>query len=458
MFSNASNLGILVTIMAKNSSIFICQSCGAQFSSWMGKCSSCGEWNTITEELKIQDSKNQKSNAGRSLPLTSLLSVSQKPVDRIKTGIQDFDNLLGGGIVKGSLVLLSGEPGIGKSTILMQIAQQILTQNTEFKIVYVSGEESPEQLSIRSRRLFGEKTSDRLFVGSETNIDNISYTIAQEKPTVVIIDSIQTVYSENMTSFPGSVTQVRYATNVLMSIAKKQNIPIILVGQVTKEGVVAGPKVLEHMVDVVLQFEGSQSESYRILRPLKNRFGNTEDISFFEMQEKGLFGVGNPSALFLETHEQSVPGSVKTVFVEGNRSLLVEVQALVSPNYAPPLRRVAMGIDYNRLLLLVAVIEKRLRINLQSKDVHVKISGGMKISDPAIDLAVCLAIISAYYDEVINSKVVAFGEVGLLGELRKVKYLEKRKQEATKQGFDQVLASDRFQNLKSVLSYLKFKL
>lgn len=436
--------------MAKSDTDFICQNCGAKYSSWMGRCANCNQWNTLTEELK-EEGKSTERIVGSTIKLFLLSKITKEKLTRLATGFSEFDSILGGGIVKGSLNLLAGEPGVGKSTLLLQLVQNLLQQSQNIKILYLSGEESPEQIKIRAERIEGEPKilteGSGLLVASETIIEKIIYTIEREKPSLLIIDSIQTVYSEKLSSYPGSISQVRFSANEIMRVIKRLRIPTFITGQVTKEGIVAGPKVLEHLVDVVLQLEGGESQDFRLLRSLKNRFGNTDEIGIFQMGEKGLSEVKNPSAVFLDEHKTNIPGSVKTVFLEGKRCLLVEIQALVVFNYFPPLRRTASGIDYNRLLLLVAVLERRLGLKLQNKDIYIKVSGGLKLDDPAIDLAVCMAIISAYQDTVISNDVVVVGEIGLLGEIRQVRELERRQKEAYKQGFTKFYGPKDYKNL-----------
>jgi len=444
--------------MSKIKSLYICQNCGAQSASWMGKCNGCNGWNTLVEE--VYEEKGSLSKKKRVVKFTTLSSISEKKTQRIKTGLSEIDLLLGGGIVQGSLNLLSGEPGVGKSTLLLQLAYNLAKQNSEGKILYISGEESPQQIKLRAQRLNKNddfaKGWDSLLIGDETNIENIIYSIQKEKPFFLIIDSIQTVYSEKLSSYPGSVSQVRQCANAVLRVVKRLNIPTFIVGQVTKEGVVAGPKLLEHLVDVVLQFEGSEDQDYRLLRALKNRFGSTDEVIILKMSSSGLEEITNPSAIFLDDHKSGISGSVKTAFLDGNRALLVEIQALVVPNYFPPLRRTASGIDYNRLLLLIAVLERRLGVKLQNKDVYIKVSGGLKLQDPAVDLAICVAILSAYKNKVLDNRVVVVGEIGLLGELRKVRQVGKRKKEAGKQGFDMFISSNEFRNLKEVQGKLGF--
>lgn len=435
--------------MSKVKTSYVCQNCGAEYTSWMGRCGNCQSWNSIIELTK--ETPSSLENVSEGIKLESFFSMAQDKKERWKTGFTDLDLILGGGMVKGSLVLLSGEPGMGKSTLLLQVVKNLVSFNPDFKVLYISGEESVPQIQLRSFRLGLQKEiktdNENLLVGAESNVDKIIYSIRQKKPSVLIIDSIQTIYSEHLNSYPGSVSQVRYCANEIMRIIKKEAISTFLVGQVTKEGIIAGPKVLEHLVDVVLQIEGSDTQDLRLLRSLKNRFGSTEEIGILQMQEDGLKEVLNPSAIFLNDSVYQTPGSVKTVFLEGKRCLLVDIQALVVPNYFPPLHRTATGIDYKRLLLLVAVLEKHSGLKLQNKDLYVKVSGGLKLEDPATDLAVCLAILSAEKNRVINSKVVAIGEIGLLGEVRQVKQLKKRMNEAQKQGFDQVISVENAKNL-----------
>ena len=419
--------------MAKGkSSIYFCQNCGFESAKWMGQCPGCKEWNTFVEE--IVDRKTSTAGVKKALedakpmPLSAISSADE---ERISTSMKELDRVLGGGIVKGSLVLVGGDPGIGKSTLLLQVCKNLSNRN--LSILYVSGEESLQQIKIRAERI-GTFT-DTLELLCETNLDTIKEVIARRKPEVVIIDSIQTMYSENVGSAPGSVSQVREATGVFMQIAKGMGISIFIVGHVTKEGVVAGPRVLEHMVDTVLYFEGDRHESYRILRGVKNRFGSTNEIGVFEMRNIGLVEVENPSEFMLSGKPVGASGSVVACSMEGTRPILLEIQALIcNTNFGNP-RRTATGTDYNRVNLLMAVLEKRLGIRLSECDAYVNIAGGIRMNEPAIDLGIVLAIISSKLDKPIDDKTICFGEVGLSGEVRGVSMAEQRVLEAKKLGF-----------------------
>ncbi|MBP3610788.1 MAG: DNA repair protein RadA [Lachnospiraceae bacterium] len=418
--------------MAKAKSVFFCKECGYESAKWLGQCPGCRAWNSFTEEPVIQT--KQKSSilaaAGASKPLP-LNEVSSDKEERTLIGIKEFDRVLGGGIVKGSLVLVGGDPGIGKSTLLLQMCREISTRH---KVFYISGEESAQQIKMRADRL--GKFSGEVLLLSETNLDQIEQTLEQEKPEIVIIDSIQTMYREEVGAAPGSVSQVRESTASLMRLAKVKEISIFIVGHVTKEGTVAGPRMLEHMVDTVLYFEGDNSAAYRILRAVKNRFGSTNEIGVFEMSGTGLKEVANPSEYMLEGRPEEEPGSVITTVMEGTRPILVEVQALVcQTNFNMP-RRTAAGVDYNRVNLLMAVMEKRLGISMAGCDAYVNVAGGMRISEPGIDLAIVLALLSSYRNKAVDSRTIAFGEIGLTGEVRSVSMLSQRVKEAEKLGYE----------------------
>ncbi len=420
--------------MAKGkTTVFFCQSCGYESSKWMGQCPGCREWNTFVEETV--DKKAEKilsSDHGKTHKPVSLNSVVMEQEERIQTGMQEFDRVLGGGIVPGSLVLVGGDPGIGKSTLLLQICQ-ILSQMKR-STLYISGEESLQQIKIRADRI-GQFT-DSLHLLCETNLNTIRAMIEREKPQIVIIDSIQTMYSEDITSAPGSVSQVREATSAFMQIAKGVGITIFIVGHVTKEGVVAGPRVLEHMVDTVLYFEGDRHAAYRILRSVKNRFGSTNEIGVFEMGSNGLKQVLNPSEYMLSGKPEGASGSIVTCSLEGTRPILLEVQALVCrSNFGIP-RRTAAGADMNRLNLLMAVLEKRNGMPMGNCDAYVNIAGGIRMTEPALDLGIVLALVSSFKDISISEKTICFGEVGLSGEVRAVNMAQQRVQEAKKLGFE----------------------
>lgn len=422
--------------MAKaKKSVFFCQNCGHEESKWLGQCPACKEWNTFVEE-KITVSAGGKSGAARSeketdINIVPLMNVSTDEDERIQTQIQELDRVLGGGIVEGSLVLVGGDPGIGKSTLLLQVCQKLSSINK--KVLYISGEESLKQIKLRANRM-GE-FSGNLFLLCETNLEMIRTAIEKQKPDMVVIDSIQTMYSEEVTSAPGSVSQVRESTNVFMQLAKGMNIAVFIVGHVTKEGTVAGPRVLEHMVDTVLYFEGDRHASYRILRSVKNRFGSTNEIGVFEMRKEGLIEVENPSEFMLSGKPENASGSVVACAMEGTRPMLMEIQALVCrSNFGMP-RRTAAGIDYNRVNLLMAVLEKRVGLSLSNYDAYVNIAGGIRMNEPAIDLGVIMAVASSYKNKPVAEDMIVFGEVGLSGEVRAVTMPEQRVAEARKLGF-----------------------
>ncbi len=422
--------------MAKaKTSIFFCQQCGYESGKWMGQCPGCKEWNTFVEELvdkkSVSSSGKAKADKAEARPVP-ISQISFSAEDRIASGFAEFDRVLGGGIVQGSLVLIGGDPGIGKSTLLLQLCRNLSIEN--HAILYVSGEESLGQIKMRAERI--GKFSDSLELLSETNLDTVSNVISNRKPQLVIIDSIQTMYNENVASAPGSVSQVRESTSVLLQIAKGMNITIFIVGHVTREGTVAGPRVLEHMVDTVLYFEGDHNQSYRILRAVKNRFGSTNEIGVFEMRNEGLVEVENPSEYMLNGKPQDASGSVVACSMEGTRPILLEIQALVCHSFFNNPRRTANGTDYNRVNLLMAVLEKRLGMQLSDCDAYINIAGGIKMNEPAIDLGIVLAIISSKADLVIPDKTICFGEVGLSGEVRAVNMAEQRVLEARRLGFD----------------------
>lgn len=420
--------------MAKAKTVFFCKECGYEASKWMGQCPGCKQWGTFTEEPVVKKKMAGHTNLVNAVP--ELLSeVTASEDQRIFTGIEEFDRVLGGGIVIGSLVLVGGDPGIGKSTLLLQMCKEL--SDKEIKILYVSGEESLKQIKMRADRL-GEFKGELLLL-SETNLDSIEDTIRKLMPQIVIIDSIQTMYKEEIGAAPGSVSQVRETTGILMHLAKGLGVSIFIVGHVTKEGVVAGPRVLEHMVDTVLYFEGESKASYRILRAVKNRFGSTNEIGVFEMQDKGLVEVNNPSEFMLQGKPEGEPGSVVTASMEGTRPILVEVQALIcQTNFNMP-RRTAAGTDYNRVNLLMAVLEKRLGIQMSGMDAYINVAGGMKINEPSLDLAIVMAILSSYKNRSLDSKTLCFGEIGLTGEVRAVNMAQQRVIEASKMGYNVVI-------------------
>ena len=422
--------------MAKGrTTVFFCQSCGYESPKWMGQCPGCREWNTFVEETVEKKSAVRAPREKAAAGPVCLSSIDTKEEDRISTGMEELNRVLGGGIVRGSLVLVGGDPGIGKSTLLLQVCQKLAAEKHE--VLYISGEESLKQIKLRAARI--GSFSDRLRLFCETNLDLISETIRREKPEAVIIDSIQTMYNEDVSSAPGSISQVRESTAVLMQLAKGLGISIFIVGHVTKEGTVAGPRVLEHMVDTVLYFEGDRHASYRILRAVKNRFGSTNEIGVFEMRETGLAEVENPSEFMLNGRPEAASGSVVACSMEGTRPVLLEIQALVCRSALAMPRRTAAGMESNRVSLLLAVLEKRLNLHLSNSDVYVNIAGGIRISEPAVDLGVVLAVVSSCRDRAIDDKVLAVGEVGLSGEVRAVSQAAQRVQEAKKLGFTTVI-------------------
>ena len=418
--------------MAKGKkSIFFCQNCGHEETKWLGQCPMCKEWSTFVEE-NISVSKSSTVKLAKEAEVVALKNIETDSEERIHTQIQELDRVLGGGIVPGSLVLVGGDPGIGKSTLLLQVCQKLCENKKQ--VLYISGEESLKQIKLRANRM-GEFKED-LYLLCETNLEVIRNIIETRKPDMVVIDSIQTMYSEEVSSAPGSVSQVRESTNVFMQLAKGLGISIFIVGHVTKEGTVAGPRVLEHMVDTVLYFEGDRHASYRILRGVKNRFGSTNEIGVFEMRQNGLVEVENPSEFMLNGKPEHASGSVVACSIEGTRPILIEIQALVcSSNFGMP-RRTAAGTDYNRVNLLMAVLEKRLGLHLSNYDAYVNIAGGVKMNEPAIDLGIVMAIVSSYKNHPIDEKTIVFGEVGLSGEVRAVSMPEQRVAEAKKLGFE----------------------
>lgn len=419
--------------MAKSKSKFVCQSCGYVSIKWLGKCPGCQEWDTFVEELEAPKTahKNESKTISTSSKPQKLSDITFENEDRTKTNISELDRVLGGGIVKGSLVLVGGDPGIGKSTLLLQVADLIARQNK--KVLYVSGEESIKQTKLRADRL--KAGSDNLLIVAENNLDRILAHIDQVKPDLLVTDSIQTVYHPEVTSAPGSVSQVREATGILMRVAKGMGIATFIVGHVTKSGSIAGPKVLEHMVDTVLYFEGEKHNVYRILRAVKNRFGSTNEIGIFEMSNRGLIEVQNPSNLFLSNRPEEAPGSVVIAAMEGSRPVLIELQALVSQSSFGNPRRMANGVDYNRVIMLMAVLEKRVGMMISDQDGYVNVVGGMSLDEPAADLAIITAIASSFRNKSIDPETMIFGEVGLTGEIRSVSHAQNRLIESSKMGF-----------------------
>lgn len=431
---------------AKNTAVFFCQECGYESVKWMGQCPGCKTWNSFVEEkMSIRSKRNGVPvragavgpvrtgaiGSGRAGEASRLSEVVMDDGERIGTGMEELDRVLGGGIVPGSLTLVGGDPGIGKSTLLLQVCQKLVNKGQ--KVLYISGEESLKQIKIRAERI-GEFGDDLLLL-CETNLDIIEEAILHICPCMVVIDSIQTMYSEEISAAPGSVSQVREATGVFLQLAKGMNVSIFIVGHVTKEGTVAGPRVLEHMVDAVLYFEGDRHASYRILRGVKNRFGSTNEIGVFEMREEGLTEVKNPSEFMLEGRPEGASGSIVACSMEGTRPILIEIQALVcGSNFGIP-RRQATGTDFNRVNLLMAVLEKRAGLQLSGCDAYVNLAGGIKIMEPAIDLGIVMAVVSSFKNRAVDDKMIVFGEVGLSGEVRAVSMAEQRVLEAKKLGF-----------------------
>ncbi len=414
----------------KEKFIYVCQQCGQQYSKWMGKCQECGEWNSVVEERSVGSNKKKPTSISTSTHPQPISEIIAEDFPRVASDLSELDNVLGGGLVPGSAILLGGEPGVGKSTILLQAAHQFAKLG--HKILYVSGEESASQIALRSQRL--GVNSENLLVVCETTLEKIIGHIEKVTPHLLIIDSIQTIYSDALDSQPGSVGQLRECAYEMISLAKARNMATFLVGHVTKEGAIAGPKVLEHMVDVVLYFEGTSSQSFRLLRSIKNRFGSTNEIGVFEIASKGLKQVTNPSELFLSERPDTVPGSVIVASVEGTRPILVEVQALVSGSSLAMPRRTALGLDPNRVALLVAILEKRGGFRLFDQDVYVNIAGGLRVTETAIDLGVAAALISSYTGRAVPSGTVFFGEMGLGGEVRSVPKAGIRLKEAERIG------------------------
>ena len=436
--------------MAKIKTSYICSECGFESPKWYGKCPSCGEWNTLNEELNSQQTKNSFSNSFSTVnKVLALDDICGENDERIPTKIEEFDRVLGGGIVKGSLVLLSGDPGIGKSTILLQICQNLGSKGQ--KILYVSGEESANQIKLRAVRI--GVTTNNLFILSQTDLATIVECIKAEKPDIVIIDSIQTMVYEQVNSSAGSITQVRECTNVFMHTAKGLGIPIFIVGHVNKDGAIAGPKVLEHIVDTVLYFEGERNYSYRILRGVKNRFGSTNEIGVFEMTADGLKEVLNPSLMMISGRPKNTSGTCVACVMEGTRPILAEVQGLVCATGFGTPRRMSTGFDYNRMSMLLAVLEKRAGYFFNNMDAYVNVVGGLKLDEPAADLTVALALVSSLKDKAVDDKTIAFGEVGLAGEIRAVNNCEQRIAEAKRLGFERCIIP--FHNYKSITNSLK---
>jgi DNA repair protein RadA/Sms len=426
--------------MAKSKTQFVCQNCGASYPKWMGKCDNCGEWNTLIEQVvegsRGKSAVSKSSLSGSVLSVQNMSTISDtESVQRLKTGFKDLDDVLGGGVLLGGVILLAGQPGIGKSTLLLQLSAHIAKSTT---VLYASGEESASQVKLRATRL-GAETSERLDFASSTSADDIAATIRSGNYKLVIIDSIQTLALDEISSAPGTVSQITNSSNVIIRAAKQSGAAVILVGHVTKEGSIAGPKVLEHLVDVVLQFEGDRYGGFKVIRAAKNRFGSTNEAAIFEMEKEGLRLVENPSAALL-AERQNADGSVVLATIEGTRPLLVEIQALVNPTSFGYPKRTASGFDLNRLNLLIAVLERRTKLNLSDKDVYINVVGGIKLNDRAADLAICMAIASAAAERRMDDGIVVFGEVGLGGEVRSAISADRRIAEAKKLGFKKAIA------------------
>ena len=435
----------------KNKTSYICTNCGYESPRMYGKCPGCGEWNTMEEQLSsaLPTSSKTTSPALRRDVVISMRQIDTDDEIRYQTGLRELDRVLGGGLVKGSVVLLGGDPGIGKSTILMQICRNL---GNELKILYVSGEESKRQLKLRASRIGAD--CDKLYVLTETNVEQVCGQIRVEQPNLVIVDSIQTMNLQALTSAPGSVSQVRECTNLIMRTAKELDIPTFIVSHVNKDGAIAGPKVLEHIVDTVLYFEGDKQMSYRILRAIKNRFGSTNEIGVFEMRDRGLCEVENPSMMLLSGRPKNVSGTCVACAIEGSRPILSEVQGLATPTGFGNPRRMATGFDYNRLNLLLAVLEKRAGFFFSNMDIYINVVGGLRLDEPAADLAIAIALVSSLKDRVVPEGLAAFGEIGLSGEIRAVSQAEQRIRELARLGFTKCLVPDH--NLRSLPESDKF--
>lgn len=425
--------------MVKTRTSFVCQNCGTSYPKWTGKCDNCGEWNTLVEQAPVATGKSvvsRSATSGRELTPQTMNSIAvEEAQKRMSTGYGDLDMVLGGGILPGGVLLMAGQPGIGKSTLLLQVANEVGKQQS---VLYASGEESAGQVKLRAERL-GANTREQLHFVASTSADDIAATIRTGKYRLVIIDSIQTLSLDEITSAPGTVSQITNSSNVIIRAAKEAGAAVVLVGHVTKEGSIAGPKVLEHLVDVVLQFEGDRYGGFKVVRAVKNRYGSTNEAAIFEMYEQGLRLVENPSAALL-AERQNADGSVVMATLEGTRPLLVEIQALVNPTSFGYPKRTASGFDLNRLTLLIAVLERRTKLNLSDKDIYINVVGGLKLNDPAADLAICMAVASAAAGKRLDDALVVFGEVGLGGEIRSVHSIDRRVAEARKLGFTQAIA------------------
>lgn len=440
--------------MAKVKSKYVCQECGYETAGYLGKCPECGSWGSFVEEFETK-AQIAKTPAAEFLNNENPMLINEITLDesvRVSTNISEFDRVLGGGLVQGSLVLLAGDPGIGKSTLILQTGGELCKQNK--KVLYVSAEESASQLKLRADRL--GVNSDKLYIYPQTNLEQIRLQLKELKPDILVVDSIQSIYTNNIASSAGSVGQVRECCNYLMQIAKSENITVVVIGHVTKEGNIAGPKVLEHMVDAVIQFEGDKYKSYRLLRAVKNRFGTTSEVGMFDMHSSGLVEIKNPSEIFLNENHIATPGSVIIVTNEGTRPLLLEIQALVGVTPYPSPRRITNGVDTSRVLQILAVLEKRVGLNLSKQDVYVNVIGGVEISEPAADLGIAVAIATCLNDVTADMQTVLIGEIGLSGEIRPVSNLEKRIYEAQKLGFKRAIVpaannlSDKFDNIEII--------
>lgn len=438
--------------MAKSGIIYECSNCGSQHPKWAGQCQECGKWNTLVEEISSTKGARRQGLVSRKATLQKLSDVDSRQVARVVTGIAELDRVLGGGLVPGEIVLMVGEPGIGKSTLLTQLS--LRTPQT----IYVCGEESPSQVKLRVERLAHTNTSlgtgDTISMLADTDVDSITATLDSHNPSLVIVDSVQTLSTGDLPGQAGNVGQIKESTARLIAYAKRNNVPVVLVGHVTKDGEMAGPKVLEHMVDAVLDLSGDRYHDLRLLRTIKNRFGATDEVGVFRMAESGMEQVTNPSEVFLEEREEGASGSCVTVVMEGTRPVLVEVQALVVDSELPVPRRVATGIDVRRVQLLLGVLQKHARLNIGTKDVFVKVTGGLTIKEPAVDLAVALAVASSYSGKPLSKTSVAIGEVGLLGEVRSVSWYDKRVKEARKLGYTTIYSRDKYRKISELVKSL----
>lgn len=444
--------------MSRSNILYECSECGAQQSKWSGRCNECGKWNSLVEGISTRNVHKSQMNANvhklGAAKLQKLSEVDARKVTRVQTGIGELDRVLGGGMVPGEVILMIGEPGIGKSTLLTQLS---LLQSGAGKVVYVCGEESPGQVKLRVERLArmskSKSKGESLEMLSETDVDVVVSTVEKHDLSLLIVDSVQTLYTSEMTGQAGGISQIKEVTARLIAYAKSKDVPVVLVGHVTKDGEMAGPKVLEHMVDAVLDLSGDRYHDLRLLRTVKNRFGATDEVGVFRMGESGMEEVANPSEVFLEERQENASGSAVTVVMEGTRPVLVEVQALVVDSELPVPRRVAQGVDVRRVQILLGVLQKHARLNLGTKDVFVKVTGGLTIKEPAVDLAIALAVASSYKNKPLDKKTVAVGEVGLLGEVRSVSWYEKRVKEAKKLGYTQIYSRDKYRKISEMMKF-----